>query len=108
MYKVTEKRLRQKFAEINRMVFDGKLEYSAINVLEIEDSASEAGWCVPEDDGNVYFGVMSEFPCVHSFTDTLAHEMIHLHQIVNDLPVNHGKFFKKWANIAESCGYYAD
>ena len=108
MYKVTEKRLRQKFAEINRTVFDGKLEFSAIDVLEIEDSDSEAGWCVPEDDGNVYFGVMAEFPCVHSFTDTLAHEMIHLHQIVNNKPVNHGKYFKTWAERCESQGYYAD
>ena len=108
MYKVTEKRLRQKFAEINRTVFDGELEFSAIDVLEIEDSDSEAGWCVPEDDGTVYFGVIAEFPCVHSFADTLAHEMIHLHQIVNNKPVNHGKFFKTWAERCESQGYYAD
>lgn len=108
MYKVTEKRLRQKFAEINRTVFDGKLEFSAIDVLEIEDSDSEAGWCVPEDDGNVYFGVMAEFPCVHSFTDTLAHEMIHLHQIVNDRPVCHDEYFEKWVDIADRYGYYAD
>jgi len=72
MYKVTEKRLRHEFAKISRTVFDGELEFSAIDVLEIEDSDSEAGWCVPEDDGNVYLVLWQSFR-------VYIHLLIHLH-----------------------------
>jgi hypothetical protein len=107
MYKVTENKLAKGFQKINKQVFDGLLDLSDIDSIEIDFLDTEWGYCVDED-GEIVLGMTDEFPSSVAFLDTLCHEMIHLYQIMSGWKVNHGKQFKALAKHAEKFGYFVD
>jgi hypothetical protein len=82
------------FDEINKQYFSDELTLAyELDIFTEDEQPNELGYCVPEDDGYIVLGLVEEFPSMDDFLATLKHEMIHMEQITNNRPVNHGKAF---------------
>jgi len=94
--------LYRAFDELNAMFFDNELPPVR---LEWNASMTRAGANIHyprlrDDMSRVVIRVSVPYYRQQGETmldDCLAHEMIHLWQVVNDRPVNHGPEFKRWS-----------
>lgn len=101
MFKVTHAFAEKTFNQLNNQMFDGLLDMSAIT-LEVDPLDTEWGYCVNEDDGEIYLGITDEFPTLQLFKAVMAHEMIHLFQIDSGWKVGHDHVFERFATWAQN------
>jgi len=89
---------RTLFDRLNRDFFAENLpnDYE-LDIFTEHEMPVELGYCVDEEDGVIVLGLVEEFDSYDELTATLKHEMIHMEQIINNHPVNHGKEFRRRA-----------
>jgi len=104
MYKASAPKVEEAFSKISAEVFDGLLDLSDIDILDISDMDTEYGFCF-EEDRKIIFGIRTFFPNKTEFRETICHEMVHLYQILNGYKVDHGSNFSKFVTHARKFGY---
>jgi len=92
------------FDEINKQYFSDELSVAyELDIFTEDEQPNELGYCVPEDDDLLVLGLVEKFDSMDDFLAVLKHEMIHMEQIKDNLPVGHDtKFVKRATAIGAS------
>jgi hypothetical protein len=103
MYVVKILNVKKVARELNRVVFDNKINLGQVEYSIEDDLDTELGYCIREDSDDVpILGLCAKYDDEQQFYDVLCHEMIHLYQYqVEGTEPDHGPVFRKFAKRAE-------
>jgi len=102
-----KKDIRLLFDVLNEFIFDNKLPYfNRVYVRRLRGVWARTYWAKIWDHSSPYFelDVKTVYPTFDFFVATLAHEMIHIYQVLTEGKTHHGNSFKKWSpKIRQYC-----
>jgi len=87
--------IRMLFDALNEVIFDNKLPYFDRVIIR----RMRSNWAVlwSDDESAFELEVRPIYPTFDFFVATLAHEMVHIYQVLTEGKRHHGNSFKKWS-----------
>lgn len=93
---------REWYAFLNRRIFGTKLPKKV--QFELRELKEAYAQCIWDENNKVSFKIelLPRFKNARSYIEALAHEMVHVAQVVECGEMNHGPTFYKWRPILET------
>lgn len=100
--KITKELMRETFAHFNKLIWDNSIWLEP--TFKVYNSKINCGYFIgePDEEGKPTAVIkLSKYynKTYQDFCETLVHEMVHLYQYINKMPVEHDKAFNMMAKI---------
>jgi hypothetical protein len=108
-YSTTQEAVDHWFGIFNKGMFKGRIPTPKVRIVRGLRKRSDNSWGEAEcwSDNNRMIFVLRlnhQYPNEKFFCETVAHEMVHFWQFMQDTAMNHGRSFKRWSNIFKKTG----